>query len=201
VDYCDHLLKKYKGKSVTPYICPMLPFLDSGSEIYDNADQWGYKIFHRSLEDHRRALVSMNWRDRLNYETQWLSRDELVDVSYESVRALTDLKEKYGMMPGGIADRIRQLIDSTRIFLGEIDAYQKMSDGPEKERVGIDVRRKIAEYNRGQFKTIRSQQRPIDLGFSRQQWFDTKEAFDAVMPKPTPAQIIVPANTGVASPA
>ena len=202
VDYCDHLLKKYKGKSVTPYICPMLPFLDSGSEIYDNADQWGYKIFHRTLEDHRKALVSMNWRDRLNYETQWLSRDELVDVSYESVRALTDLKEKYGMMPGGIADRIRQLIDSTRVFLGEIDAYQKMAEGPEKERTGIEVRRKIAEYNRGQFKTIRSQQRPIDLGFSRQQWFDTREAFESVMSGTAPTQVPVSAgDTSMASPA
>jgi len=184
VDYCAHLLEKYKGKSVTPYICPMLPFLDSGSEIYDNADQWGYTIFHRTLEDHRRALTSMNWRDRLNYETQWMTRDELVDVSYESVRALTGLKEKYGLMPRGVADAVRKLIDSTRVFLKEIDAYQQMAEGPEKETVGVQIRKRILEYNRGQFKNIRSQQRPIDLGFTRQQWFDTQEAFDRVMAKP-----------------
>ena len=196
VDYCGHLLEKYKGKSVTPYICPMLPFLDSGSEIYDNAEEWGYKIFHRTLEDHRRALVSMNWRDRLNYETKWLSRGELVDISYEAVRALTGLKEKYGVMPGGFADAIRKLIDSTRSFIKEIDAYQQMPEGAEKLKASVQVKKKILEYNRNQFRTIRSQQRPIDLGFSRQQWFDTQEAFDRVMP-PRVSPAVAPGRAAV----
>jgi len=201
VDYCDHLLKKYKGKNVTPYICPMLPFLDPGSEIFDNAEQWGYNILHHSLEDHRQALVSMNWKDRLNYETQWMTRQELVDVSYESVRALTDLKEKYGILPHGFADAIRKLIDGTRSFLKEIDAYQAMPEGEEKLRASGPLKQRIAEYNRKQFKTIRSQQRPIDLGFSRQQWFDTQEAFDRVMPAPAPvmptgAPSVTPAQAG-----
>jgi len=87
-------------------------------------------------------------------------------------------------MPRGVADAVRKLIDSTRVFLKEIDAYQQMAEGPEKETVGVQIRKRILEYNRGQFKNIRSQQRPIDLGFTRQQWFDTQEAFDRVMAKP-----------------
>ncbi len=181
VDYCSHLLKKYEGKRVTPYVCPMLPFLDSGSEIYDHAETWGYTIFHRTLEDHRRALLSMNWRDRLNYETQWLSRDELVNTSYQAVRELTLIKEKYRILPKGIARSIVERIDSTRGFLKEIDHYQQMPDGPNKEIAGIDIRKKILAYNRDQFRSNRSQQRPLDFGFSRQQWFDTEEAFDQVM--------------------
>lgn len=181
VDYCEHLLKKYQGKRVTPLICPMLPFLDPGSEIYDHPDQWGYNIFHRSLEDHRKALLSMNWKHRLNYETRWLCRDELVNTSYESVRALTLLKNKYGMLPDGITNGIVDLIDSTRALLKEIDAYQEMLDGDLKEAIGGDLKRKIIEYNRKQFKVVRSQQRPVDLGFAKQQWFDTDEAFSEVM--------------------
>jgi clorobiocin biosynthesis protein CloN6 len=181
VQYCEHLLRKYRKKKVVPFICPMLPFLDPGSMIYDNAEKWGYRIFHRSLEQHRQALLSMSWKDRLNYETKWLSREELVDVSYESVRALTLLKNKYGMLPDGITEMMVGLIDSTRGLLGEMDAYQGMPEGPKREEVGRGLRARILQYNRQQFKMVRSQQRPVDLGFARRQWFDTDEAFQRVM--------------------
>jgi len=181
VDYCEHLLKKYQGKRVTPFICLMLPFLDPGSEIYDNAEQWGYTIFHHTLEDHRKALLSMNWKHRLNYETKWLSRDELVNISYDAVRALTLLKNKYDMLPDGITKGMITLIDSTRELLKEIDAYQEMPDSDLKEAIGGNLKKRILEYNRIQFKMVRSQQRPVDLGFSKKQWFDTDEAFDKIM--------------------
>ncbi|MBL7047351.1 MAG: cobalamin-dependent protein [Candidatus Marinimicrobia bacterium] len=181
VNYCEHLLKKYRGKGVTPYICPMLPFLDPGSEIYDNPEKFGYKIFHHTLRDHYDALLSMNWKHRLNYETKWLSREELVDISYESVRALTLLKHKYKMLPEGIANSIVALIDSTRVLLKEIDAYQEMSDEKLQEEAGFDLKKRILEYNKKQFNMVRSQQRPVDLGFAKQQWFDTDEAFEKVL--------------------
>jgi clorobiocin biosynthesis protein CloN6 len=180
VSYCEHLLKKYQLKRVTPYVCPMLPFLDSGSEIYDNAETWGYTILHHSLEDHRRALLSMNWRDRLNYETKWLTRQQLVDTSYEAVRALALLKKKYGILPSAIANSIVKLIDSTRELLREIDAYQSMPPSAERQARETQLKRRILEYNRDQFKMVRSQQRPVDFGFSQQQWFDTEEAFERV---------------------
>ena len=181
VEYCEHLLKKYEGKKVTPFICPMLPFLDPGSEIYDNADECGYTIFHHTVEDHRQALLSMNWKHRLNYETEWLSRDELVNISYDAVRALALLKNKYGKLPAGVTKGIVSLIDETRALLEEIDAYQEMPNGEKKEEVGREIKRKISVYNNSQFKRVRSQQRPVDLGFAKMQWFDTDEAFERVM--------------------
>ena len=104
----------------------MLPFLDPRSEIYDNADKYGCNIFHHTVEDHRNALISLNWKDRLNYKTKWMTREELVDVSYESVRRLTILKNKYGMMPDGITQSICKLIGSTRSLLQKIDACQAL---------------------------------------------------------------------------
>jgi clorobiocin biosynthesis protein CloN6 len=180
VSYCEHLLKKYQRKRVTPYVCPMLPFLDSGSEIYDNAETWGYTIHHHTLEDHRRALLSMNWRDRLNYETKWLSRQQLVDTSYEAVRTLALLKKKYGVLPSAIANSIVKLIDSTRELLREIDTYQLMPPSVERQTRETQLKQRIIEYNRDQFKMVRSQQRPVDFGFSQQQWSDTEEAFARV---------------------
>lgn len=176
VAYCEHVLKKYQGRRVTPYVCPMLPFLDPGSEIYDHPETWGYTIFHHTLEEHRTALLSMNWKHRLNYETQWLSREELVETSYEAVRELALLKAQYGKLPKGIANGIVALIDETRVLLKDIDAYQALPEGEGKATADREIRERIKAYNKRQFGRVRSQQRPADLGFAKMQWFDTDDA-------------------------
>lgn len=181
VDYCEHLLRKYQGKRVIPFICPMLPFLDPGSEIFDHPEKFGYRLFHHSIEDHRNALINLNWKNRLNYETEWLSRKELVDISYESVRRLTILKSQYGMLPKGVSRGIVDLIDSTRALLREIDIYQETPDGVMKTTMERNIKEKVRQYNKSQLEKIRSQQRPVDLGFTKTQWFDTDEAFAQIM--------------------
>ncbi len=182
LDYCEHLLKKYKGSRVIPYISPMVPFLDPGSEIFENPREYGYRIFHKTLEEHRRALISLKWRDRLNYETEWLDRQSLVDISYEVVRTLYLLKNKYGQLPDGVASKGIDLIDSAVGLLGQVDRWERMLDGPSKTIVGEDMRRRILKYNREQLWTVRSQQRPVDFGFSSStQWFDTEDAFDRIL--------------------
>lgn len=177
VEYCEQLLKKYEGKRVIPYICPMLPFLDPGSVFYDKAEKFGYRILHKSFEDYRTALLSMNWKDRLNYETRWMSRDDLVDITYEAVRRLTELKAQYRILPRGICDGIVELIDRTKDILAQIDFFQNMPETSDKEKMCIEIKKMILEYNREQLSRVRSQQRPLDLGFARLQWFDTEAAF------------------------
>jgi clorobiocin biosynthesis protein CloN6 len=182
LDYCEHLLKKYQGKRVHPYIAPMVPFLDPGSDCYDFPDEHGYKIIHHTLEEHRQALVSLNWRDRLNYETKWLTRQELLDLSYDVVRSLYVLKNKYGQLPTTFFEPAMAMIDETRAMIDLIDGWEGMPEGPAKEIVGADIRRRVKKYNAAQLKGVRSQQRPADLGFSaKQQWFDTDEAFEKVL--------------------
>jgi clorobiocin biosynthesis protein CloN6 len=173
VNYCEHLLEKYRGRKVIPFICPMLPFLDPGSVFYENADEFGYRIIHKTLEEHRRALTSMNWRERLNFETRWMSRSELVDITYESIKELTLLKNKYGILPLGITQGITGLIDSTKDLLEKVDIYIQMPGGDEKNSLGDILKKRILEYNEKQFAAVRSQQRPVDFGFAEQQWFDT----------------------------
>jgi clorobiocin biosynthesis protein CloN6 len=181
VKYCEHLLTKYKGKRVVPFVCPMLPFLDPGSEIFDNPEKHGYRLFHRTLEEHRSALGQLNWRDRLNYETEWMTRDELVEVSYKAVRRLTLAKVEVGKLPKGIAQEMVELIDQTHALLKEIERVQALPDGREKEVAQIPIREEVRKYNAGQFRTIRSQQRPADCGFFQEQWFDTEGVIDQIL--------------------
>ena len=180
VDYCDHVLRKYRGRRVIPFLCPMLPFLDPGSVAFENSDRFGYVLRHRTLEDHRKALLSLHWRDRLNYETRWLDRNALVDVSYASVRALTELKAKHGQLPGAMAGRVTTLIDDAVALLGDVDRWQALQ-GEERASTWPQLGSKVRAYNDNQFKMVRSQQRPIDMGFSRRQWFDTEDAFERVL--------------------
>jgi hypothetical protein len=159
----------------------MLPFLDPGSEIHDSPDKFGYRLFYRGLEDHRKALVSLNWKHRLNFETQWMSRDELVDTSYAAVRKLTLSKQAFGKLPDDFAESIVERIDLTRALLRDIDEMQALADGPEKTERMAAIKRRVLEYNQDQLRAVMSQQRPVDVGFARQQWFDTDEAIDEVL--------------------
>jgi len=43
----------------------------------------------------------------LNYETQWMTRDEIVRATYDGALALLDLKEHYGVIGTKKAERIR----------------------------------------------------------------------------------------------
>jgi clorobiocin biosynthesis protein CloN6 len=181
VEYCEHLLAKYHGRNVSPYVCPMLPFLDPGSEIYDSPEEHGYRLFHRSLEAHRSALVTLNWKDRLNYETEWMTRQELVDASYEAVRRLSLAKQQCGQLHETMADAIVTRIDATRALLQAIDQAQSLPASPHKDGMLGAVRTRVAAYNQEQLRSVMSQQRPVDFGFARQQWFDTDEKIDEVM--------------------
>jgi len=181
VDYCAHLLQKYRGRNVIPFICPMLPFLDPGSIIYDQSETWGYTLFSRTLEDHRQALTRISWKQRLNYETRWMSRDELVNVSYAAVRRLVELKIETGLLAGQLGDSLIELIDQTTDLLYQIDAFEAMPDGPQRRPAEQALRSRIRAYNEAHLYHVRSQQRPVDLGFACDQWFDTNHEIDAVL--------------------
>ena len=69
VAYSERLIRKFGGWAALPLICPMVPFLDPGCRFFEEPEQHGYRIFHRTLEEHRQAMVEPLWHRRLNYET------------------------------------------------------------------------------------------------------------------------------------
>ena len=67
-----------------PFTSPLAPFLDPGSLAYENAEQYGYIRHAQTLADHRELLLQPTWKHILSYETQWMDRDTIADVTYES---------------------------------------------------------------------------------------------------------------------
>jgi len=105
IDYCDFLLQKFKGdKRLSLFISPLGPFLDPGSLGFEHPERYGYHVLFRTLEEHRQALVSPHWKYSLNYETEWMTRQQIVDTAYEAILRLNRLKAKYGIIPDQMAE-------------------------------------------------------------------------------------------------
>ena len=143
VAYSERLIRKFGGWKALPLICPMVPFLDPGCRFFEEPEQHGYRIFHRTLEEHRQAMVEPLWHRRLNYETRWLDRRQLQDVSYEAIARLVELKGEYGVLPSHFCQFILKTINDTQELLGEMEAALRL-DG----RLPAALRDEIRSYNR-----------------------------------------------------
>jgi len=166
VAYSEHLIRKFKGWAALPLVCPMVPFLDPGSRFFEEPDRHGYRIFHRTLADHRRAMVEPLWHRRLNYETEWLSRRDLQDVSYDAVARLVEVKGEYGVLPAFFAETILRAIAETRALLGEMERALEL-DG----RLPAELRDTIRAYNRKVLAYSSDQIVPAERPFGGR-WFD-----------------------------
>ena len=135
--YCEHLFE-ISDRRLSCFISPMGPFLDPGSRVFESPEAFGYRVFARSLEDHRRLLVEPSWEKILSYETQWMTRSELVDATYDAADRLNQAKLKYGRVSKRrgetVARRIREARElraklatgeDTGRLQGEIDRFSQ----------------------------------------------------------------------------
>jgi B12-binding domain/radical SAM domain protein len=103
VDFCRSLLARLGGdRRLSFFVAPLAPFLDPGSDAYEQPERFGYRVRFRTLEEHRAALTAPNWKGMLNYETEWMARDEIVAATYEALRGMTRLKYERGQIPAEI---------------------------------------------------------------------------------------------------
>jgi B12-binding domain/radical SAM domain protein len=143
--YCRHLLGQYGGaKTVFPFISPLAPFLDPGSMVFEEPEQFGYRLLFRSLEEHRQALEGPSWKYFLNYETQWMSRDDIVFSTYEGGRRLNALKGEMGIIPPALATAIDERIRQAVEMIKRIDVIVETMEGAEREeglkKLGTHIR-------------------------------------------------------------
>ena len=124
VDYCEYLMQKYNAdKRLFLFMGHQAPFLAPGSPAFNHPEEYGFRLLFKTLEEHRQALTLPSWRYSLNYETKWLSRDEITDVTYEAISRLTALKAKYELMPQQEAQKQLARIESAKkleVQIGEI---------------------------------------------------------------------------------
>jgi B12-binding domain/radical SAM domain protein len=130
IDYCGHLLKAF-GRRLNPFISPLAPFLDPGSIAFENAEEIGYRIFRRTLEDYRQALLAPSWKYTLSYETRWMTREEIVESSYQAGLRLNRLKKENGLVSPETAEKTEKRILLAMEMIRQVDAVIR---DPEPER-------------------------------------------------------------------
>lgn len=140
IDYCDHLLERFRGdKRLSLFISPLAPFLDPGSIAFESPERFGYTVLFRTLAEHRRAIASPSWKYSLNYETEWLSRQQLVDVSYEAIRRLNRLRVKYQTVPRELADIAERRLNAAEEMAHRLDDLLAKGDYDGIERLKPQV--------------------------------------------------------------
>jgi clorobiocin/coumermycin A biosynthesis protein CloN6/CouN6 len=166
IAYSERLIRKFGGWAALPLVCPMVPFLDPGCRFFEEPEQNGYRIHHRTLEEHRQAMIEPLWYRRLNYETEWLSRRELQDVSYDAIARLVEIKGEYGVLPPKFCTAVLETITETRALLGEMERALTL------DRVlPASLRAEMRAYNRKILAYSSDQIIPVRRPFGGR-WFD-----------------------------
>jgi B12-binding domain/radical SAM domain protein len=145
VDYCRRLLELFPGESrLAFFAAPLAPFLDPGSRAFENPEAFGYRLFSRTLEEHRRQLTAPSWKTMLNYESETLSRDDIVDATYETALRLTRLKLEHGLIAPANGAEIIASIEASRFAITEIDRAMLEPEGPQREARLREVRARLS---------------------------------------------------------
>jgi clorobiocin biosynthesis protein CloN6 len=172
LDYCRRLLVKFRGRRVNPMICPMIPFLDPASTFFEFPQEHGYRVFHRSVEEHRRAMESASVLNRINYETRWLSRKQFVDVGFRAVRELMEAKAEIGMLPRFCVRDYNAKIDDALQFIPVVHEVDCITDPRERAReldlLGDEI---VRRNNLVLFGGVMNQAYPLNRHIGGR-WFD-----------------------------
>ncbi len=134
VDYCRFLLERFRSyKKLSPFISPLAPFLDPGSVVFEAPEKYGYRLLCRTVEEHRQALLAPSWKYILNYETEWMNRDEIVYSTYEAGKRLNRLKAEFGLIDPKTSESVEVRLEGAVRMMKEIDRIMTIPNGIERE--------------------------------------------------------------------
>lgn len=110
-----------KDCRLLPFISPMAPFLDPGSLAFDKPAEHGYKRLATTLEEHRQLLLEPSWRYIMNYESEHMSKGELIDATYEAAIGVNRVKASVGAIPADVAPQTEARIAQATVAMARID--------------------------------------------------------------------------------
>jgi B12-binding domain/radical SAM domain protein len=133
IDYCRHLVERFGAdKRLQFYVAPLGPFLDPGSRAFEQP-RLGYHRRFTTLAEHRDALLGPTWREMLSFDTDWMTRDEVVACTYEVGAALNDLKFEAGLIDAATHATVDRHFDIAVQTFPRIDAIQQLPSAERKE--------------------------------------------------------------------
>ena len=149
IDYCRHLLEKFNGdKRLALFIAPLAPFLDPGCLAFEYPEKYGYKKFCHTLEDHYNALTQPSWKHILSYETDSMTRDQIVSSTYEAALKLNSLKYEYNLIDKTVFEQIEFRIKSAQAVIDELDRILEIDDRSIRAKQLTELKTRVEQINR-----------------------------------------------------
>jgi len=127
VEYAEALLTEIDDDRIVPFVAPLAPFLDPGSPAFENPEACGYRPLAESLEEHRQLLTEPSWKRMLSYETEQLSRADIVAATYEAAERMTRLKHDHGLLD---SDTCQSIIDRLQMSQRVVDRVDEIYETP-----------------------------------------------------------------------
>ena len=148
IKFCEYVHKScYEDLRLSYFVAPLSPFLDPGSPAFENPEKYGYKKFYHRLEEFRQAMLQPSWKYMLSYETNQMTRDEIVKATYDSALLLNEFKRKYNLIDQEVYQDVKVKIEKSVEFIDRIDELMEL---PPAEKVAglTQLQKEVEEVNR-----------------------------------------------------
>lgn len=148
VEFCEYIHKECgQDPRLSYFIAPLAPFLDPGSPAFENPEKFGYKKFCHTLEDFRQAMLQPSWKNMLSYETNAMTRDEIVKATYDSALKLNQFKLACNIVDRKVYEEVEHKIKKSVEFLDRIESIMLL---PADEKVSEleKIKKEVEEINR-----------------------------------------------------
>jgi B12-binding domain/radical SAM domain protein len=163
VPYCEHLLELHDGdRRLRFFVSPLGPFLDPGCAAFENSSE-GCRHFFHSLEEHRQALLLRTWKSILSYETDSMTREEIINASYDVAAALNELKFRHGLIDSSTFRWVASQQKKAREVLDRVEAALLLPEG-EREKTIEQIQGRIEGARRDTLFSKRELDWPSDEG-------------------------------------
>ena len=139
VEYSRRLYRRLgKDPRLFTFTAPMAPFLDPGSIIFENPREHGYSLLYKTLRDHKDALYQPSWKLYLSYHTNWMTRDQIANTTYEAMIEMNKVKSQMGITEPQQAERINYGLIMAWNLMKKIDDIARSTSDPDKRKAEYD---------------------------------------------------------------
>jgi radical SAM superfamily enzyme YgiQ (UPF0313 family) len=145
IDSIASLFRRF-DRRLSAFVTPMGPFIDPGSHGFAEGTARGYRLRAHTLAEHRALLEQRDWESILNYETDWMTRAEIVDATYDAAQRLNELKARHGRIPAKKGAAVQGRLDAARAIRRQLAAA---GDGPLDPDVHRSLLGEIRRFSEG----------------------------------------------------
>jgi B12-binding domain/radical SAM domain protein len=151
VDELYEHMGQHKKKLVC-FAAPLAPFLDPGSLAYEKPQYFGYNVLAKTLKQHIELIQKPSWKYWMNYESRYISRDDLVEATYLCGLMINEIKRKHGVIETEVADRVKHNIENAMAIMEKVDKIYR--SGMDQESIERALKKLSDEMVRYSISTV-----------------------------------------------